>query len=486
MAETNFDIIVVGAGISGINAGYRIQELLPGKKYTILEARNAMGGTWDFFKYPGLRSDSDLHTFGFPWRPWTNPRAIAEAPLILDYLHESAEMFGIDKHIQYNRKVTSANWSTDTQSWQCDVQANGEKTVRYNAKYMIWASGYYSYDQPMEARVNGLENFKGPIVHPQFWDEKLDYTNKKVAIVGSGATAITLLPNIAQKASKVTMVQRSPTYIMEMPQNDPTANLLKWILPKWLAFKIIRFKWLTLPFIFFNWCQTFPKAARVVMGLHARQRLPKHIPQDPHFKPSYAPWDQRLCVSPDGDFYKCLRDGSADIATGNIETMTDKTIVMENGDRIDADIVVTATGLRILFAGGSALSIDGTPYHIGDKYIWKSMLAQDAPNAAFVVGYTNASWTLGSDCTAIHFCRLVKTMEARGDTSFCPRVEDESKLVEAPLLHLQSTYVKKGKRQLPRAASTQPWQSRKNYFHDLWEAKAGDLNEGLQYYRVAT
>ena len=329
----DFDVVIIGAGISGINAGYRVQSELPDHTYTILEARDNMGGTWDLFKYPGIRSDSDLHTFGFPFRPWTDPKAIAEGPSIVKYIKETAEIYGIDKKIQYQRKVLSANWSSEQQRWSLEVQINGEKTTRVNGRFLIFSTGYYSYDEPLSAEIPGLENFKGLRVHPQFWPEKLDYTNKKVVVIGSGATAITLLPSLAETAEHVTMLQRSPGYTIALPGVDATGEWAKRWLPTWLAYKLIRIKFLVLPLLFFHFCRAFPDAAKKGLQRRTKQLLPDNVPVDPHFKPRYNPWEQRLCVAPDGDFYKSLHSGKASIATGTIKTVTEHSITLNDGQQ---------------------------------------------------------------------------------------------------------------------------------------------------------
>lgn len=486
LGDYDYDIIVIGAGISGINAGYRIQQMLPDHKYAILEARGGIGGTWDLFKYPGIRSDSDLHTFGFPWQPWTEQKAIADGESIVKYIRATSEQHGITDHIHFHRKVTLADWSSEQQHWHLDVLLNEEKQVRYNARYVIWASGYYDYAEPLSTSISGLENFKGTTIHPQFWPTDLDYADKRIVIIGSGATAVTLLPSLAKTAAHVTMLQRSPGYLVTMPQKDPMEIILRKILPLWLVHKIVRIKWLTVPFLFFTFCRTFPNAARSIMRARTTKALPKNVPHDPHFEPAYTPWQQRLCVCPDGDFFECLHEGKADVATGVIDTMTENTIILKSGQRIDADILVTATGLKVQLIGGSKLAVDGAPVNPGDKFFWKGLLLQDVPNAAFVVGYTNASWTLGADATAQHFCRIIKTMEGRGDTAVVPRLEDETVLEERPLLNLNSTYVKKGSGTLPKAASAAPWRPRSNYFSDIWEAKRGDIVKGLEFSHVST
>lgn len=485
--ENTYDIVVVGAGISGINAGYRIQTMLPNYKYTILEARGGIGGTWDFFKYPGIRSDSDLHTFGFPWQPWTEQKSIADGESIVNYIKDTASQHGISDHVQFHRRVTSADWSSEQQHWKLDISINdGEKKTRYHTRFVMWASGYYDYQEPLATSIAGLENFKGTTVHPQFWPSDLDYADKRIVIVGSGATAVTLLPSLAKTAQHVTMLQRSPGYLVTMPQHDPLESFMRKVFPMWIVHKIVRLKWLMMPWLFFNFCRTFPNAARKVMRTRTEKELPKNVPHDPHFEPAYTPWQQRLCVCPDGDFFQCLHEGKADVATGQIETMSSDTITLKSGQEIKADIIVTATGLKVQMIGGSGLSVDGEAIKVGQKFFWKGLLLQDVPNSAFVVGYTNASWTLGADATAQHFARIIKTMHSRGDTAVIPRLEDESKLKELPLLNLNSTYVTRGEGMLPKAASSAPWKPRSNYFSDYWEARIGNISTGLEFQRVST
>lgn len=476
-----FDVIIVGAGISGINAAYRVQTMLPaGTTYTILDARDKIGGTWDLFKYPGLRSDSDLYTFGFPWRPWTAGRAIAEAPLILDYLDQSVKETGIDKNIRFHQKVVSADWSSDRLVWTLDVEA-GEKTIQYEGGFMILGTGYYDYEEPLQTVIPGIDNFKGQVIHPQFWPEDLDYAGKEVAIIGSGATAITILPNMAERASRVTIVQRSPSYIFALPnRDDPLVRLMRWVLPAKLAHLITRWRWMTTSYLFFYFCRTFPNAAKKIINTAAKMQLPKDYPLDPNFKPKYNPWEQRLCVAPDGDFYKCIKKGKGHMVTGAIKTVTEHGINLEDGQTVNADIIITATGLKIKFAGGIVPSIDGKPLDISTKYLWKGVMLQDLPNACVVIGYTNASWTLGADATAQMMMRLIKLMKSKGASAAVPRVMDASSMTPTPMLNLNSTYIQKALDQMPKTGTGQ-WAPRSHYFGDIRQAKYGDIETEMEF-----
>jgi cation diffusion facilitator CzcD-associated flavoprotein CzcO len=475
-----FDVIIVGAGISGINAGYRVQTELPNYKYAILESRGAMGGTWDFFRYPGIRSDSDLHTFGFPWRPWTDKKAIADGTSIRNYIQASAEQYGIDRKILFRHKLLAADWSTEEQRWALTVDADGEETTYY-ARFIIMGTGYYDYSEPLQTTIPGLEKFKGQVVHPQFWPEDLDYTNKKMIIIGSGATAVTLLPVVAEKAAQVTMLQRSPGYVVALPAEDPAGNLLRRFLPQQLAFKLVRWKFLILPFIFFKFCRAFPNVARNLIRKGTSQLLPKNIPLDPNFDPKYNPWEQRLCLCPDGDFFKALQGGNADIVTDTIKTVTEDGILTEGGKNLAADIIVTATGLKMQMAGGARLSVDGTPFVISDRYMWKGMMLQDLPNMAVVIGYTNASWTLGADATALHVCRLLKYMDRHSMQSATPTIGKGETMGVSPVLNLSSTYIEKAKGSLPKAGDRGPWRPRANYLIDCWVSRYGSLTQGMHY-----
>jgi len=478
----DFDTIVVGAGISGINAGYRLQDGIPGHNYTILESRGGIGGTWDFFKYPGIRSDSDLQTFGFAWRPWEADKSIADGASIVKYVKESAAMYGIDKKVRFHHKMLSANWSTEQQKWCLDVEANG-KVSKYYANFIIMSTGYYDYNEPLQTVITGLENFKGTIVHPQFWPEDLDYTGKRMVIIGSGATSVTLLPILAQKAAHVTMLQRSPGYILNQPGTDNLGRICRFLhLPQSWTFALVRYKYLILPFLFFRFCRAYPNLARKILRARTTAELPKNINHDPHFSPKYNPWEERLCVAPDGDFYKALRDGNADIATSLITGMSNSTISLENGQKLDADIIVTATGLKMMFAGGSSITVDGNkPVNLGDRFLWKGTMIEGVPNCSFVLGYTNASWTLGADATALHTVRMIKYLKNNAYGSMTPTVPAGKVMKDVPVLNLRSTYVTKAVGVLPKAAEAAPWQPRSSYFTDIKEARTGDMTLDMTF-----
>ncbi|KAF9893481.1 hypothetical protein FE257_010793 [Aspergillus nanangensis] len=481
-SESSFDVIIVGAGISGINAAYRIQDQLPNLTYAILEARDNLGGTWDLFRYPGIRSDSDLFTFGFAFNPWNQNNPIAEGSAIKQYMHDTAQKYGIDKHILFRHHLSSADWSTADNTWSLAVNAGGvSKTV--TARFVIFGTGYYDYKQPLQAKIPGLNTFQGQVVHPQFWPETLDYKNKKIVIIGSGATAITLLPNLADEAAHVTMLQRSPTYIYSVP-NAKTHGRLSYLLPTSIYHHFQRALWIFRQRMFFLFCQRFPSAATWLLRRGLEKELPAHISYDPHFKPRYNPWDQRMCVCPDGDFFACLRRGKADVRTDTIASVSANAITLTtSGDKLDADIIITATGLKLQIGGGVSLSVDNQKINVCSKYLWNGVMLQDLPNAAFVIGYTNASWTLGADAIAQCITRILKTLEARGCVAAVPRMRAEETRVfqDRPLLQLKSTYVTAAEHVLPRAADRGPWQPRDHYGKDIRFARKGNLDEGLEF-----
>lgn len=459
------DVAIIGAGISGINSAYRLQEAAPNASYEIFEGRNEIGGTWSFFKYPGLRSDSDLFSFGFEWRSWQSDKAIAEANEILKYLKESLESFGGDKKLRLGCKLVKMDWSSEEKLWNLTFE-----NERVQARWVILGTGYYNYESPLDVTIPGLNKFKGEIIHPQFWPN-INLAGKRVAIVGSGATAITILPNIPE-AQHVTIIQRSPSYIASLPKVDQSAQTLKRWLPASWATKLLRVKYLVLSFLFYNYCQRFPTAARKALAKATQAQLPSNITVDPHFKPRYGPWDQRLCMSPDGDFYAALRSGKASIVTGHIQDVSENAIHTET-ERIDADVIVTATGLRLLIGGGATISVDGKPICIDQKKMWKGCMLDGVPNAIAVIGYTNASWTLGADVAAKSFTRLYA--ETPTATPVCPPMK------AVPFMKMQSTYLLKGRGSMPSAGDKYPWLPRGNYFSDIWEATYGSIRKDMVF-----
>lgn len=479
------DVAIIGGGISGINTAYRVHAADPTLNYTIFESRNEIGGTWSFFKYPGLRSDSDLFSFGFEWNAWDDDDVIADGPAILDYLHRSIESFGGNDHLELNHKLVSLNWSTDTRLWTLHFRVGDRNDVEVKSRWVVLGTGYYDYEQALPAEITGIDRYKGTVIHPQFWPEDLDVSGKRIAIVGSGATAITILPIIAEKAKSVTLIQRSPSYVGAIPRKDNSAYHLKRWLPISWATKLLRIKYLLLSFLFFHFCQRFPGFARKLLLSGTKKELPPTIPVDPHFAPKYKPWDQRFCMCPDGDFYAALRSGKAQIVTGHIETVTEDAVVIRDQPEstIEADIIVTATGLKILVGGGAKLLLDDVPVNPADKTLWKGCMMQDIPNAIVVIGYTNASWTLGADVAAKTLTRMLKRLKVDGITSATPTLPDG--VHPQPFMQMSSTYLLKGRGEMPTGGDRYPWLPRRNYFSDMWDATFGDISRDIvSHFRV--
>ncbi|KAE9962480.1 hypothetical protein BLS_000266 [Venturia inaequalis] len=496
---SDYDLVIVGAGISGINMAYRFQEHFRTGTYIVLEARKAMGGTWDLMKYPGIRSDSHLHSFGFEWKPWSEENPIAEGGKIVRYLKEATAENGIDEKIHYQHKVTKTSWQSREQKWTLEVDATGEAgeitKKLFRGKFMVLGTGYYDYDKAMTAEIPGIENFSGKVVHPQFWPEGLDYAHKKVAVIGSGATAITLVPAMAKMAEKVTMVQRSPSYIVSLPNRIRPKTWWERILPLWIQYKINRIRYMIGGFFYRRYLAQNSDQMRESLAKITQAQLPKHIPYDPHFKPRYRPWTQRVCVCPDGDFFKALHKGNVDIATGIISTVTPNSITMENGQNVEADIIVTATGLHIKYGGNADIYVDGEELKWGDKFFWRGVMIQDVPNMAFVMGYTMATWTLGADATATLVCRMIKHLERNKLTSATPRIpvvdvsggqKEMVKLTSASgVMGLTSTYIKNAMHRLPKTSDDKPWRARGNYLEDMWDARWSSLSRGMQFVQAA-
>lgn len=479
--SVSFDFLIIGAGITGINAAYRITQQFPNKTYAILDRRDEIGGTWSFFKYPGIRSDSDLYTMGFAWRPWRKSTPIADGPSIVRYVDETAKDHGIDRHIRYSHDVLAMDWSSKRQIWSLDVDVKGEKQV-LQAQFIIGGTGFFDYKNPRSATIPGLDVFKGKVAHPQFWPANLDYTNKKVIVIGSGATAVTITPVIAQKASSTIMLQRSPTYIMSMAMQSTLDDFIRRWLPPNLAYRIIAWRFTLMAWLFFYWCQFFPRAARKALEAMTTKELPPGVKYDPDFKPSYAVWDQRLCVCPDGDFFRAMDDGKAKVVTGMIETVEEDGVLLTSGKRIQADIIVTATGLKLQMLGGAIVTIDkDRKISIGEQYMWRGTMLQDVPNLMIVIGYWNNSWTLGSDLAVRIFLKNVIGMEKERARSFTPVMEDgeEKKLVQRPLWNMSSTYLQNST--YPRASTKAPWTVKDNYMRDWFVMMFGDLRKGLKF-----
>ena len=483
MVDTeHLDVLIVGAGISGIGAAYYLQRDHPDRSYAILEARGACGGTWDLFRYPGIRSDSDLHTFGYEFKPWRDEHAIAGADKILAYLRETAAENGIDEQIRFHHKVSGAAWSSAGARWTVDVEnAQTGELLRFSANWIFMAGGYYRYDRGFTPEFEGRDRFGGQILHPQHWPEDLDYTGKKVIIIGSGATAVTLVPAMADTAAHVTMLQRSPSYIMATPAKDVFANTAKTLLGDKRGYALTRRKNIVKQRAVYQFCQTFPGPARkIIRHLNAKQ-LPDGYPVDTHFNPSYNPWEQRLCAVPDGDLFKAIADGNASVVTDRIATFTETGIALQSGAHLAADIIVTATGLNLQMFGGVSLSVDGEQVDIAKTFAYKGMMLSGVPNFAFAVGYTNSSWTLKVGLLCEHFCRLLTHMDANAFDTARPVVGDPG-MEGRPVLDFAAGYVQRALDLMPRQGDGAPWAMSSSYTADV-KLLRGDsvLDPNLQF-----
>jgi cation diffusion facilitator CzcD-associated flavoprotein CzcO len=473
------DVLIVGAGLSGIGVARHLQARRPGTTFAILEGRAAMGGTWDLFRYPGIRSDSDLHTFGYAFKPWTGDKAIADGPSILRYIEETAIETGVDAHIRFGHRVVGAAWSTDEARWTVEaVRTDTDETVHLTCNWLFAAGGYYRYDEGHTPHFEGIERFAGQVVHPQHWPQDLDYAGKRVVVIGSGATAVTLVPAMTDRAAHVTMLQRSPTYVLSVPEKDPIANALRRILPAQLAYDITRRKNIWLQRTTFRLSQSRPRLVRWILRRLQRRQLPEGYDVDTHFNPSYDPWDQRLCAVPDGDLFKAISAGDASVVTDRIDTFTERGIRLASGVELEADIVVTATGLSLLAFGGMELSVDGTPVNLPDTLAYKAMMLSDVPNFAFAIGYTNSSWTLKVDLVAEYLCRLLGYMDQRGlDT--CVPVNDDPTLTTRPLLDFGAGYVRRAVDRFPRQGSRAPWDLNMSFAADVKALRHGTIDDGV-------
>jgi monooxygenase len=485
MTTEHVDVLIVGAGLSGIGAGHHVETRCPGKTYAILEARDAIGGTWDLFRYPGIRSDSDMYTLGYSFRPWEEAKAIADGPSILEYVRGTARDGGIDGNIRFNHRVVRAEWSTADARWTVEAERTdmGE-TVSLTCGFLFTCTGYYRYDEGFTPEFAGTERFGGQIVHPQHWPEDLDYAGKRVVVVGSGATAVTLVPAMAPDAAHVTMLQRSPSYVVSLPGRDPIADVLRRALPPKVAYPIVRWKNVLITTLFFQLSRRAPKVAKALI----RKGVEKHLPADyvdEHFTPRYNPWDQRVCLVPDGDLFDAIRAGDASIATDRIETFTENGLRLESGAELEADIVVTATGLNLLVLGGLQLAVDGREIDVSETIGYKGMMLSGVPNMAIAVGYTNASWTLKCDLTCEYVCRVLKHMDANGYDVCMPRERDPD-LPTQPFLDLKSGYVQRSIDQFPRQGLRAPWRLYQNYARDIRLLRYGSLeDEAIEFSAAA-
>lgn len=483
MNKTHYDVLIVGAGLSGIGAAAHMLRRSPGRTYQILEMRDAMGGTWDLFRYPGIRSDSDMHTLGFNFKPWKAQKAIADGPAIRDYIHETADEYGINPNIRYGHKVVSAAWDSAAARWTVEVKIKGKKQKqKLTCNWLHMCAGYYKYDQGYTPEFEGRDDFKGDIVHPQQWPEDYDYTGKKVVVIGSGATAMTLVPAMTDKAEHVTMLQRSPTYVVSRPAEDKFANRLRKVLPGMMAYGITRWRNVLFQLFLYNRTRTKPDKVKDKLLEMTREQLGEETVEK-HFTPTYNPWDQRLCLVPDGDLFTALNDGKASVVTDNIDRFTETGIKLKSGEALEADLIVTATGLDLQFIGGAEVTVDGEKQNMHDLLNYRGAMVSNIPNMTAVFGYTNASWTLRADLTSEYMCKVLNHLERENYVEARPVADG----VEAAsdFLDFSSGYVQRAMERFPQQGKDAPWLITQNYARDIFLMRHGKLEDGALIFRRA-
>ena len=478
MAE-HFDVVVVGAGISGIGAAYHLQTMCPDRSFVVLEGRDDIGGTWDLFRYPGVRSDSDMHTLGFSFKPWVHDRAIADGPSIMEYLNETVDEFGIRRHIRFGHHVGAAAWSSDTARWTLAVARGGEQT-ELTCSFLYVCAGYYSYSQGYPAEIPDIERFAGPVVHPQFWPDDLDHRGKRVVVIGSGATAMTIVPAMANDAQHVTMLQRSPTYVVARPDRDAIANALRKVLPGRVAYGITRRKNLILGQFFYGLTRTKPEKVKAKLLGEVRKALGAEV-TTAHFTPSYGPWDQRLCLLPNGDLFDVIASGKASVVTDHIETVTETGIRLRSGAELDADIIVTATGLQLVTVGEIDIRVDGRTVDFSETWTYKGVAYSDVPNMASSFGYINASWTLRSDMIAAWVCRVLDHMRTTGTDQCTPRLrESDRSMTPRPWIDdFSAGYMQRMMPMLPKQGDRAPWTNPQRYAPDREQLAKAPIDDGV-------
>jgi monooxygenase len=473
------DVLIVGGGLSGIGAAYHLQDSCPGKSYAILEGRERIGGTWDLFRYPGIRSDSDMYTLGYSFKPWKAAQALADGPSILGYIRETALENRIDQHVRLRHRVVRADFSTAQARWHVEVlRTDSGETVHLSSAFLLLCCGYYNYDGGYTPPFSGLERFRGQLVHPQQWTDEIDYAGKRVVVIGSGATAVTLVPALAQRAAHVTMLQRSPSYVISLPGTDAIADFLRDRLPARLAYPLVRWKNVLLTMLSFQLSRRRPNVMKSLIRKAAIRELPPGYDVDTHFNPTYNPWDQRLCIVPDGNLFESIRNGRATVVTDRITTFTETGLALDSGDELEADLIVSATGLRLLAFGGIALAVDGVDVELPKTMTYKGMMLGGVPNMAFAIGYTNASWTLKCDLTCDWMCRLLNHMDEHGYDRAIAINRDPS-ITGRPLLDFSSGYIQRSIGDFPRQGTRAPWRQLQNYVLDVLALRLSRIDDGV-------